>query len=134
MDVTYVICIGPGVFQQILQATGSMSPEERAEYLENCAELAQIHATGAHEGQTEVMQNVIILRWFLLKTFLQTPDITEQLRLHFICFVEVDDHLYELDGRRSFPINHGKCSNFVEVYTNRRWIKHFAMSNIQCSI
>lgn len=51
----HVICIGPGVFQQILQATGSMSPEERAEYLENCAELAQIHATGAHEGQTEVM-------------------------------------------------------------------------------
>lgn len=70
----------------------------------------------------------------LAKTFLQTPDITEQLRLHFICFVEVDDHLYELDGRRSFPINHGKCSNFIEVYTNCRWIKHFTMSNIQCSI
>ncbi|GAN00919.1 ubiquitin carboxyl-terminal hydrolase isozyme L3 [Mucor ambiguus] len=90
------LVVGPGVFQTILQATGSMSPEERAEYLENCAELAQIHASSAHEGQTE------------------TPDITEQLRLHFICFVEVDDHLYELDGRRSFPINHGKCSNFIE--------------------
>ncbi|KAI8643135.1 hypothetical protein BD408DRAFT_475498 [Parasitella parasitica] len=90
------LVVGPGVFQTILQDTYNMSPKERAEYLENSADLAEIHASGAHEGQTG------------------TPDITEQLRLHFICFVEVDNHLYELDGLRSFPINHGKCSNFVE--------------------
>lgn len=44
-----------------------MSPEERAEYLENCAELAQIHASGAHEGQTEVMYNSVILYQVMLK-------------------------------------------------------------------
>ena len=26
---------------------------------------------------------------------------------HFIAFVNVEDHLYELDGRKKFPINHG---------------------------
>ncbi|CEP14367.1 hypothetical protein [Parasitella parasitica] len=88
--------VGSGVFQTILQETRNMSPMERAEYLEKCADLAEIHAISANEGQTE------------------TPDITEKLRLHFICFVEVDKDLYELDGRRSFPINHGKCSNFVQ--------------------
>lgn len=46
---------------------------------------------------------------------MKTPDIAEQLRLHFIYFVEVDNHLYELDGRRSSPINHGRCSNFIEI-------------------
>lgn len=48
------LVVGPGVFQNILQGTANRSSEERAEYLENCADLAQIHASGAHEGQTEV--------------------------------------------------------------------------------
>ncbi|KAI9475956.1 MAG: hypothetical protein EXX96DRAFT_485821 [Benjaminiella poitrasii] len=91
---------GPGVFKQIFRDTRTMSPEERAEYLENCADLAQIHESSAKEGQTKV------------------PDIKEQLRLHFICFTKVDEHLYELDGSREFPINHGKCSNFVECAAN----------------
>jgi hypothetical protein len=31
-----------------------MSPSERAEYLEGCEELANIHKLSAQEGQTEV--------------------------------------------------------------------------------
>ncbi|KAI8387492.1 hypothetical protein BD560DRAFT_382657 [Blakeslea trispora] len=87
---------GPGIFKKILEDTRTMSPEERAEYLEGCEELAEIHYSSAHEGQTK------------------TPDLSEDQRLHFICFVEVDQHLYELDGSRSFPINHGKCTQLVD--------------------
>lgn len=38
------------------------------------------------------------------------PDRTERLNAHFITFVNVEDSLYELDGRKAFPINHGKTS------------------------
>ena len=32
------------------------------------------------------------------------------MNLHFICFVQKNGHLYELDGRKPFPINHGASS------------------------
>ncbi|KAI8070568.1 ubiquitin carboxyl-terminal hydrolase isozyme L3 [Gilbertella persicaria] len=90
------IITGPGLFEQILEDTRTMSPDERAEYLENSKELAVLHASSAHQGQT------------------QAPDLNQEQRLHFICFVNVDQHLYELDGRHSFPINHGKCQELVQ--------------------
>ncbi|KAI8968389.1 hypothetical protein BDF20DRAFT_908095 [Mycotypha africana] len=88
--------IGPGLFNDIIEKAKDMSVEERVELLENCEKLAQVHETAAGEGQTEA------------------PDKNDSINLHFVCFVEVDQHLYELDGRKLFPINHGKCTNLVE--------------------
>lgn len=34
---------------------------------------------------------------------------------HFAAFVEKDGSLYELDGRKPFPINHGKCTDLLKV-------------------
>ncbi|RCI02691.1 Ubiquitin carboxyl-terminal hydrolase isozyme L3, partial [Rhizopus stolonifer] len=48
------IITGPGLFKQILEDTRTMSPDERAEYLENSKELAVLHASSAHQGQTQV--------------------------------------------------------------------------------
>jgi ubiquitin carboxyl-terminal hydrolase L3 len=33
--------------------------------------------------------------------------------LHFIVFVEVDGHLYEMDGRKNRAINHGPCTDLL---------------------
>lgn len=48
------LVIGPGIFKKILEDTKNMSPEERAEYLENCRELAEVHKSSALQGQTKV--------------------------------------------------------------------------------
>ncbi|KAI7847078.1 hypothetical protein BDC45DRAFT_452403 [Circinella umbellata] len=88
--------VGPGLFRNLIDEAKDMSPEERAELLENSKELADIHGTCAQAGQT------------------QAPDASEEVDLHFICFVVKNEHLYELDGRKLFPINHGKCLDFVE--------------------
>ncbi|KAI8374502.1 uncharacterized protein BYT42DRAFT_406984 [Radiomyces spectabilis] len=88
--------IGPGLLHELIEKSRSMSPDERAELLENSKELAKVHQLAANDGQT------------------QAPSLDEDINLHFICFVDVDQHLYELDGRKLFPINHGKCTDLVE--------------------
>ncbi|KAI9319378.1 hypothetical protein BX666DRAFT_1467909 [Dichotomocladium elegans] len=88
--------LGPGLFNDIIKKAKRLSPEERAELLEGCEALANVHESGAQEGQTK------------------PPSLEEEVSLHFVCFVDVDSHLYELDGRKPFPINHGKCTDLVE--------------------
>ncbi|KAG1122068.1 hypothetical protein G6F42_011828 [Rhizopus arrhizus] len=91
--------VGPGLFNDIIEQAKNMSVDERVDLLENSKELAQLHASAATEGQTAA------------------PCSDDSIDLHFICFIEVDQHLYELDGRKLFPINHGKCTNLVESAT-----------------
>lgn len=81
------------LFPKIIQDTEHMTPSERATYLEGCTALAKVHADGAQEGQTEA------------------PSLEEQIYLHFICYVDIKGHLYELDGRQAFPVDHGKIEN-----------------------
>ncbi|KAF7728664.1 Ubiquitin carboxyl-terminal hydrolase isozyme L3 [Apophysomyces ossiformis] len=88
--------VGPGLFRQIMEDTRHMTSDARVNYLERCQALANVHAASAQEGQT------------------QPPNLDEQLTDHFICFVEIDQHLYELDGIKSFPINHGKCVDLIQ--------------------
>ncbi|KAI9305989.1 hypothetical protein BJ944DRAFT_160737 [Cunninghamella echinulata] len=88
--------IGPGELQTFLEQAQSMSPDERAEWLKQSNELRLLHETAARSGQTTI------------------PQLGDQINFHYACFVEVDDHLYELDGSRSLPINHGRVTNFVE--------------------
>lgn len=54
--------------------------------------MAAVHASHAATGQTE------------------TPDIADEVNLHFVCLIERDGHLYELDGNKPYPINHGITS------------------------
>jgi len=80
------------VVKDYLDSTKSMTPDERAVALEKHEGVTRCHGDSAQEGQTKA------------------PSIDEKVDLHFIAFVEKDGFLYELDGRKPFPINHGKTS------------------------
>ncbi|XP_051882294.1 ubiquitin carboxyl-terminal hydrolase isozyme L3 [Pristis pectinata] len=77
------------VMKKFLEDSACLTPEEKAQYLEKDESIRVTHEFSAQEGQTEA------------------PSLDEKVDLHFISFVNVDGHLYELDGRKPFPINHG---------------------------
>lgn len=78
--------------KKFLEESSKMSPEEKAVFLEKDESIRVTHESSAQEGQSEA------------------PSIDEKVDLHFIAFVNVGGHLHELDGRKPFPIVHGKTS------------------------
>uniref|UniRef100_A0A8C6S9U1 Ubiquitin carboxyl-terminal hydrolase n=1 Tax=Neogobius melanostomus TaxID=47308 RepID=A0A8C6S9U1_9GOBI len=80
------------MLKKFLEKTSKMNPEERAAFLEKDETIRVTHESSAQEGQTEA------------------PSADERVNLHFISFVNVGGQLYELDGRKPFPIVHGKTS------------------------
>jgi ubiquitin carboxyl-terminal hydrolase L3 len=84
---------------KFVKETKTLSPDERAKHLENTDIFATAHETSANKGQTK------------------PPSTSEDINLHFIAFVEKDGDIYELDGRKEFPINHGPTSpsTFLQV-------------------
>jgi len=71
----------------------SLSPKERAKVLEGEAELSCAHEETALQGQTAA------------------PDANEDTELHFVTFIHNGGKLYELDGRKKAPTNHGSSSD-----------------------
>ncbi|XP_053563899.1 ubiquitin carboxyl-terminal hydrolase isozyme L3 [Bombina bombina] len=79
--------------KKFLEESLSMSPEERAKFLEKDESIRVTHENSAQEGQSEA------------------PSIDDKVDLHFIAFVHLQGHLYELDGSKPFPVNHGQTSD-----------------------
>ncbi|CAH2223848.1 ubiquitin carboxyl-terminal hydrolase isozyme L3 [Pelobates cultripes] len=79
--------------KKFLEASLSLNPEERARFLERDESIRVTHETSAQEGQSEA------------------PSIDDKVDLHFVAFVHVEGRLYELDGCKPFPINHGQTSD-----------------------
>ncbi|XP_071500052.1 ubiquitin carboxyl-terminal hydrolase isozyme L3-like [Diadema antillarum] len=75
--------------KEFLDETKAMTPEERGKKLESSETISQAHEVSAQEGQTEA------------------PQADEDVCPHFIALVEKEGCVYELDGRKKFPINHG---------------------------
>eukprot|EP00898_Chlorokybus_atmophyticus_P001266 jgi/Chlat1/213/Chrsp1S00212 len=87
------IAFEPGsYFDGYFRKTQSMTPEERAQYLETDHSIEEAHAAAASTGDSAV------------------PDADAPVDLHFVCFVCIDGSLYELDGRKPHPVNHGPSS------------------------
>lgn len=86
------IDLGDGALKDFLESTKSMNPEDKGHALETDEGISKAHEESAQEGQTEA------------------PDRESEVNEHFVAFVHVDGNLYELDGRRKLPINHGSSS------------------------
>lgn len=82
--------------KRFLEDTASMSPQERAAYLEeppaDAPDVDDAHQCAAQEGDTA------------------PPGADENVLLHFVALVHRAGCLYELDGRKKRPINHGPTS------------------------
>lgn len=72
--------------------TITMDFQKRGEALVNAKIIEQAHHSIATEGQTDA------------------PSADDNVEYHFICFVQRDGALYELDGAKKYPINHGASS------------------------
>lgn len=98
------------VLKKYLDSAKDLSPVERGELLNKSEEFKATHEQNAQQGQTA------------------TPNINDAVYHHFIAFVQVDGTLYELDGRKNFPVAHGPttpetllkdsikvCKQFIEL-------------------
>jgi len=81
------IQLASGPLKEFLDETDKLDPIERGRKLESNSSITIAHEERAQEGQTEPSQI--------------------DVDYHFVAFVHVDGALYELDGRKEFPINHG---------------------------
>lgn len=73
-------------FARFITQTKTKSAEERATVLEADSDVEEAHVSVSNEGETDADENT---------------------NNHFIAFVNKGGYLYELDGRKEFPINHG---------------------------
>lgn len=82
---------------QFYAATETLDSQQRGAFLEHppqgAPSIDEIHEEAAQQGDTAA------------------PNPDEVVQLHFIVFVHKDGSLYELDGRKTSPINHGATSS-----------------------
>ncbi|XP_041975387.1 ubiquitin carboxyl-terminal hydrolase isozyme L3 [Aricia agestis] len=83
------IQLSDGILKDFLNEAKPLDPAARGKLFENCAGIVNTHKELALEGQTN------------------TPSAEDPVNHHFITFVHRDGALYELDGNKAFPINHG---------------------------
>ncbi|XP_025088066.1 ubiquitin carboxyl-terminal hydrolase-like [Pomacea canaliculata] len=94
-------------FRKFLNETKNATPEERAKFLENDQEMGSAHEESAQEGDTEA------------------PSRDVSVNPHFVTFVNVDGNLYEMDGRKEAPVNHGKTSSDTLLQDTVKVVREF---------
>lgn len=82
-----------GPLKSFLEEAKSIDAVARGKLLETCDGIINAYKELSREGQTD------------------TPGADEVINHHFIAFVNKDGVLYELDGRKAFPVNHGPTSD-----------------------
>uniref|UniRef100_A0A0B6ZBK8 Ubiquitin carboxyl-terminal hydrolase n=1 Tax=Arion vulgaris TaxID=1028688 RepID=A0A0B6ZBK8_9EUPU len=94
-------------FKTFLEMTSTLSPLDRAKFLEQDNKMGTAHDDCAQEGDT------------------QAPPVDERVKSHFIAFVLFNGYLYELDGKKDSPVIHGKTSPDTFLLDTAEVIKKF---------
>lgn len=91
--------LGSGALQNFIDKTKDKTPEERGDLLAFDEEIRKIHDGFAQQGQTEA------------------PGEGDRVDFHFISFLNVDNHVWSLDGMRAQPTDRGATSQetFLKV-------------------
>lgn len=95
---TEKIELSEGPLKKFLDEAKSLNPSDRGTLFVNSEGIINAHNELAQEGQTN------------------TPRPEDPVNHHFITFIHKDGTLYELDGNKAFPINHGPTTeeSFLE--------------------
>ena len=100
------ITLSEGSLKEFLEKAKDLTPEERGKALESNQAMTEVHQELAQEGQT-------------------TADPNDKVYHHFIALINKDGTLYELDGRKSFPIKHGDTTEETFVSDAAKVCKEF---------
>lgn len=95
------------ISKKFLDAARDLTPEERGKLLQSDASFTEAHQELAVEGQTDANSD-------------------EPVNHHFIAFVNYKNELFELDGRKSYPVSHGPTNDdtFLLVITYREFYRY----------
>ena len=77
------------VIRQLKEKSKGKDPNEIGNDFVNNNEIKNVHKEAVKKGETNV---------------------TEEVDKHFISFIHFEGCIYELDGRKKFPVNHGKTT------------------------
>lgn len=75
--------------KEFIRESKQLEPEVKANKFESCETIATAHEKASVEGQTEA------------------PAASESVEYHFISIIHNNNTIYEMDGRKQGPINHG---------------------------
>lgn len=88
--------------QKLLAEAVPLKPIARADLLYESRTLESAHQTAANQGDTAV------------------PSANDKIDLHYVCFVKSSkNNLWEMDGRRSGPLNRGKLGPAEDALSER---------------
>jgi ubiquitin carboxyl-terminal hydrolase L3 len=97
--VVCLVCVGSGALQNFIDKTKEKTPEERGDLLAYDEEIRKIHDGFAQQGQTDA------------------PGEDDHVAFHFISFLNINNHVWSLDGMRAQPTDRGTTSQetFLKV-------------------
>ncbi|XP_053398669.1 ubiquitin carboxyl-terminal hydrolase-like isoform X2 [Mercenaria mercenaria] len=94
-------------FKEFLEETSGKEPNQIADILEKDTAMGAAHEDSAQEGQTEA------------------PSREDKINTHFIAFVCKNNELYELDGRKTGPVQHGSTAPDTLLEDTIKVVKKF---------
>lgn len=97
--------------REFIKESKQLEPEVKANKFESCDIIATAHEKASVEGQTEA------------------PPASESVEYHFISIIHNNNIIYEMDGRKNGPINHGPTTTETFLKDAIQVVKKFVDIN-----